>query len=91
MRENEWTNTIKELLQGANLGDDICFDILNKVPYAQEVLSYNLDFEKDEESSMAFETDLLVYEKADTIKPRIIIEMCIRDSSNAVLLVVVCP
>jgi hypothetical protein len=74
MRENEWTNTIKELLQGANLGDDICFDTLNKVPYAQEVLSYNLDFEKDEESMMAFETDLLVYEKADTIKPRIIIE-----------------
>lgn len=52
MRENEWTNTIKELLQGANLGDDICFDTLNKVPYAQEVLSYNLDFEKDEEDSV---------------------------------------
>jgi hypothetical protein len=74
MRENEWTNTIKELLQGANFGDDICFDTLNKVPYAQEVISYNLDFEKDEESTMAFETDLLVYEKTDTIKPRIIIE-----------------
>ena len=62
------------MLQGVNLGDDIYFDTLNKVPYAQEVLSYNSDFERDEESTMDFETDLLVYEKADTIKPHIIIE-----------------
>lgn len=62
------------MLQGVNLGDDIYFDTLNKVPYAQEVLSYNSDFERDEESTMDFETDLLVYEKADIIKPHIIIE-----------------
>lgn len=28
MRENEWTNTIKEFLQDANLGRDIYFDTL---------------------------------------------------------------
>ena len=62
------------MLQGVNLGDDIYFDTLNKAPYAQEVLSYNSDFERDEESTMDFETDLLVYEKADIIKSHIIIE-----------------
>jgi len=37
MRENEWTNNIKELLQVANLGENIYFDTLYKVPYAQEI------------------------------------------------------
>ncbi|TQE88296.1 hypothetical protein [Ureibacillus terrenus] len=74
MRENEWTNSIKKLLQEANLGDNIYFDTLNKVPYAQEILSYDLDFKKDKEHTMAFETDLLVFEKKESIKPRIIIE-----------------
>ena len=46
MKENEWTNSIKKLLQEANLGDNIYFDTLNKVPYAQEILSYDLDFKK---------------------------------------------
>lgn len=74
MRENEWTNSIKKLLQKANLGDNIYFDTLNKVPYAQEILSYDLDFENDKEHTMSFETDLLVFEKEESIKPRIIIE-----------------
>lgn len=74
MREIEWTNSIKKLLQEANLGDNIYFDTLNKVPYAQEILSYDLDFKKDKEHTMAFETDLLVFEKKESIKPRIIIE-----------------
>jgi len=74
MRENEWTNSIKEMLQDANLGDNICFDTLYKVPYAQEILSYDLDFKKDKEHTMAFETDLLIFEKEESIKPRIIIE-----------------
>jgi len=74
MRENEWTNSIKNLLQEANLGDSIYFDTLNKVPYAQEILSYDLDFKKDKQHTMAFETDLLVFEKKESIKPRIIIE-----------------
>ncbi|HPT77197.1 MAG TPA: hypothetical protein PKV93_09070 [Fervidobacterium sp.] len=74
MEENEWTNSIKELLQVANFGDNICFDTLNKVPYAQEILSYDLNFENPKEHTMRFQTDLLVYEKRDSIKPRIIIE-----------------
>jgi len=74
MKENEWTNSIKELLQKSNLGDNIYFDTLNKVPYTQEILSYDLDFEKNEEYTMPFETDLLIFEKEDSIRPRIIIE-----------------
>lgn len=82
MRENEWTNTIKEFLQDVNLGRDIYFGTLNKVPYAQEILSYDLDFEKGKEHTMAFETDLLVYEKKDLIKPRIIIESKVNNIST---------
>ena len=37
MRENEWTNTIKNLLNDAGLEDNIDFDTLNKVPYAREI------------------------------------------------------
>lgn len=82
MRENEWTNSIKEMLQAASLGDNIYFDTLNKLPYAQEVLSYDLEFEKDKEHTMAFETDLLIYEKEVSIKPRIIIESKINNIST---------
>lgn len=74
MKENEWTASVKELLQGSNIGDNIYFDTLNKVPYAQEIVSYGLDFTENNQSKMEFETDLLVYEKTDIIKPRIIIE-----------------
>ena len=74
MRENEWTSSIKALLYDADIGENIYFDTLNKVPYAQEIISYDLDFNQNKPSKMAFETDLLVYEKADVIKPRIIIE-----------------
>jgi len=82
MRENEWTNSILELLQVANLGANIYFSTLNKVPYAQEILSYDLDFKKDREHTSAFETDLLIYEKEESIKPRIIIESKINNVST---------
>jgi hypothetical protein len=82
MRENEWTNSIKVMLQSANLADNIYFDTLNKVPYAQEILSYDLEFKKGKEHTMAFETDLLIYEKEESIKPRIIIESKINNIST---------
>ena len=74
MKENEWTWSIKELLEDSNLGDNIYFDILTRVPYAKEIISYDLDFTPIQQNQMGFETDLLVYEKTDIIKPRIIIE-----------------
>lgn len=74
MDENQWTSSIKKLLTKAKLGKNICCDTLVKVPYAQEILSYNLDFTEKKESTIAFETDLLIYEKTDIIKPRVIVE-----------------
>ena len=74
MKENEWTNYVKEVLQSSNLGNNIFLDTLNKIPYAQEVLSYDLDFNKHKKHTMSFETDLLIYEKDSSIKPRVIIE-----------------
>lgn len=74
MKENEWTWSIKELLEDSNLGENIYFDILTRVPYAKEIISYDLDFTPIQQNQMGFETDLLVYEKTDIIKPRIIIE-----------------
>ena len=75
MRENEWTSTIKDLLEESNIGENIYFDTLKKMPYAQEILSYNKDFEINKSKMTNFETDLLVYEKVDqVIKPRVIIE-----------------
>lgn len=48
---------------------------MKKLPYAQEILSYNIDFKDKDEHLMAFETDLLIYEMNNgIIKPRIIIE-----------------
>ena len=82
MRENEWTDSIKKLLQAANFEENIHFDTLNKIPYAQEILSYDLDFKKNKENTMPFETDLLVYEKDKSIKPRIIIEAKVNNIST---------
>lgn len=74
MKENEWTDSIRRLLARSNVGENICFDTLAKVPYAQEIISYGLDFVEHKQSNMSFETDLLIYEKTDVIKPRVIIE-----------------
>lgn len=58
-----------------NLGDNICVETLNKVPYANEILSYDSNFKIKDSKQTPFETDLLIYEKVDdTIKPRVVIE-----------------
>ena len=77
MKENDWTKSICELLQKQGLGENIYIDVLKKVPYAFEIFSFNEDWEVDAESfdKMAFETDMVVYEKNNgKIIPRIIIE-----------------
>jgi len=75
MNENEWTETIKELLQSSELGEGIEVSTLTKLPYTMEVTSFTLDFEPETRSSLPFETDLLIYEKsAEVIVPRVVIE-----------------
>ena len=77
MKENDWTKSICELLQKQGLGDNICVDVLKKIPYAVEISSFNEEWEVDAESfgETSFETDMVVYEKDDgKIIPRVIIE-----------------
>ncbi|MDR2711167.1 MAG: hypothetical protein LBB65_07595 [Burkholderiales bacterium] len=75
MNEKQWAETVKDFLSSISLSANIKVDTLVKLPYAREILDYEVDFTPREQSSMEFETDLLVYEQIDdVIKPRIIIE-----------------
>lgn len=78
MNEKDWVQLIKKTLEESDLGDNICVDTSFRIPYAQEVLSFDLSFQKKDEFTMPFETDLVVYEKTDVIKPRIIVEAKVR-------------
>lgn len=77
MKENDWTKSICELLQKQVLGDNICIDVLKKIPYAFEISSFNEEWEVDTESfnETSFETDMVLYEKiGEKIIPRVIVE-----------------
>lgn len=77
MKENDWTKSICELLQKQELGENIYIDVLKKIPYAFEISSFNEDWEIEAQNSSEayFETDMVVYEKANgKIIPRVIIE-----------------
>lgn len=75
MRENEWTESICELLKKEYLGNNICVEVLKKIPYAYEIKSFNDEWEIEEEDTSSFETDLVIYEKYNSkIIPRVIIE-----------------
>jgi hypothetical protein len=75
MTEKEWVESIKKLIHSFELPPNIKVDTLVKLPYAREILGYDLNFEPSDEASMPFETDLLIYEQInDILKPRIVIE-----------------
>ena len=75
MRENQWTDTIKTLINESGLGNELFADTLVKMPYSNEIISYNVEFQDAELRTNGFETDLLIFEKKDEhIKPRVIIE-----------------
>ena len=75
MTEKQWAESIREFISSKELSNNVKVITLRRIPYAREILEYKLDFEPRKESSMAFETDLLIYEQIDDIiKPRIIIE-----------------
>ena len=74
MEENEWTQSVCELLQN-QLGDNVYVDVLKNIPYALEYLEFDENLEGVNTNIQEFETDLLVYEKIEnSIKPRVIIE-----------------
>jgi len=75
MTEKQWAENVKEFLSSIMLSNNIKIDTLTKLPYASEIMEYNINFEPQRPSNMLFETDILIYEQdADVIKPRIIIE-----------------
>ena len=75
MNEKQWAENVKEFLSSIMLSNNIKIDTLTKLPYASEIMEYNINFEPQRPSNMLFETDILIYEQdADVIKPRIIIE-----------------
>ena len=77
MKENDWTKSMCELLQKQDLGGNIYIDVLKKIPYAFEISAFNEEWEVDADgfNETSFETDMVVYEKANgKIIPRVIIE-----------------
>lgn len=77
MKENDWTKSICDLLNEQDFSEEIHIDTLKKIPYAFEISHFNEEWELDADSfdKTAFETDLVIYEKANgKIVPRVIIE-----------------
>ena len=77
MKENDWTKSICDLLNDQDFSEEIHIDTLKKIPYAFEISHFNEEWELDADSfdKTAFETDLVIYEKADgKIIPRVIVE-----------------
>ena len=77
MKENDWTKSICELLQGGVLGENIFIDVLKKIPYAFEISALDEAWEVVAAGfdKTSFETDMVVYEKQNgKIVPRVIIE-----------------
>ncbi len=77
MKENDWIKSICDLLNDQDFSEEIHIDTLKKIPYAFEISHFNEEWELDADSfdKTAFETDLVVYEKADgKIIPRVIVE-----------------
>jgi len=77
MKENDWTKSICDLLNDQDFSEEIHIDTLKKIPYAFEISHFDEDWELDADSfdKTAFETDLVIYEKADgKIIPRVIVE-----------------
>ena len=73
MRENDWTAMIGGKLE-AEL-PDLLVESLRRIPYSQEIESYSEDWQPNYLNHMRFETDMVVYEKVDSVdKPRVIIE-----------------
>lgn len=78
MTEKEWVKSIiiniEKLLRQTD--DSISVVDGHRLSYANEVLTYGKDNKPNEQKSIGYETDILVYEQLDdtTWKPRVVIE-----------------
>lgn len=83
MTEKQWVETVKDFLISQKLQKNIKIETLAKLPYAYEILEYDLAKKPSKETSMSFETDLLIYEQVgEIIKPRIIIEAKLKEITS---------
>lgn len=75
MTENEWTKSISNLLNKELNDKELYVDVLKKIPYSQEILNYDEEWNPNYMEPTRFETDLIIYEKKnDKFIPRVIIE-----------------
>ena len=73
MKENEWSAMIAGKLRRAL--DDLEVETLRRIPYSQEIESYAGDWQPNYMNPMRFETDMVVFERENSIiKPRVIVE-----------------
>lgn len=75
MTENDWTQKISDLLNKELKKYGLYARTLIKIPYSQEILSYDDGWNPNYMETTKFETDLIIYEKDDNkLIPRVIIE-----------------
>lgn len=78
MTEKDWVKSITGDIEKRlrKLDDTIRTAHGHRLSYANEVLSYNTDNKPEEQRSIGYETDILIYEEMDKVtwKPRVIIE-----------------
>lgn len=80
MTENEWTSSICEKLKEFLEPEGLYADTLQKIPYSQEIIRYSDEWEPEYLTPTRFETDLVIYEKAEGKNiPRVIVEAKLRN------------
>ena len=79
MNENDWTTEICKKLNGDLKSQGLCAETLKDIAYSQEIDGYKKNEDKIAwravtSAPICFQTDLVIYEEKDIIKPRVIIE-----------------
>ena len=77
MTENEWTRIIADKLSSSIA--PLTLSTQQKIPYLQEIESYDIDWTPNYRAPDSFETDMAIYEQKDSvIIPTVIIEAKIK-------------
>jgi len=75
MNENQWTQSICDILNSCTLGENIHVTTFCKLPYAFEIDSYDALWQEVSTHSTLFETDMMIYEERGEKRiPRVIVE-----------------
>ncbi len=78
MTEKEWVKSIIPQIDKILKKSDSSIHVVDghRLSYANEILTYGLDNQPEEQKSIGYETDIMIYEQLDeaTWKPRVVIE-----------------